>query len=180
MSITKVEKKRYRVFPTYISYDGKLVPAGEYDEDEFDINEAREKSTAILVNASAFAVSQVVSPFRDTFLNAPNETQLVTTITSNTINKLKINTCTATDIESLKFVGRIAAQKIVEARKNGRIKSYQELDKIAPIKGGKTWVDISIIDFETLDPTLGLVYDGLKTFGYNAENTHVPKPTTSA
>ena len=177
--MTPTPKRRYRIFPSYISSNGTTIHSGEYDETEIDVDEARKKSTALLVNAASF---QSVKPITDSFdlnmtptndINFQNKSTLFVV----EVKRLKINSCSTGEIEAIKYVGKVAAQKIYEARKDAKIRSYTELDKIAPIKGNKTWADIAVIDFELPEPTFGLVYEGLKTFGYSTEN--VTQPTSA-
>ena len=176
MSIKPAPKKIYKIFPSYINYDGFVVHATDSaEEGTFDLEEARKKSTVILVNASEFqTVTPTTSP--DISFIPSNDLTFDNTTTIHTVKKLKINSADASEIEALKFVGKVATQKIVEARKDVKIESYSQLDKIAPLKS-KKWEDIAVIDFELSDPTHGLVYEGLKTYGYTAETTNVPKST---
>jgi DNA uptake protein ComE-like DNA-binding protein len=167
----KTPPKQYRIFPAYINYEGFVVPEGIYSETEIDIVEARAKSTAVLVNASEF---QAVTPTNlnpDISFIPSNDLTFDNTTTIHTVKKLKINSCEPSEIEALKFVGKVATQKITEARKDAKIETYAQLDRIAPLKS-KKWEDIAVIDFELPDPTHGLVYEGLKTFGYTAETTN--------
>jgi DNA uptake protein ComE-like DNA-binding protein len=175
MAITPAPKKIYKIFPSYINYDGFVVHATDNAvEGTFDLEEARKKSTVILVNASEFQTVTPVNTNPDISFIPSNDLTFNNTTTIHTVKKLKINSCEPSEIEALKFVGKVATQKITEARKDAKIVSYAQLDKIAPIKS-KKWEDIAVIDFELPDPTHGLVYEGLKTFGYTAETTNVPK-----
>jgi DNA uptake protein ComE-like DNA-binding protein len=169
--INKQPARRYRIFPAYVNGEGHTVPAGEYYEYEINLNEARQRSTAILVNASEFQTITPTNPSPDISFIPSNDLTFDNTTTIHTVKKLKINSCEPSEIEALKFVGKVATQKIVEARKDAKIESYAQLDKIAPLKS-KKWEDIAVIDFELPDPTHGLVYEGLKTFGYTAETTN--------
>jgi DNA uptake protein ComE-like DNA-binding protein len=170
----KTPPKQYRIFPAYINYEGFVVPEGIYSETEIDIVEARAKSTAVLVNASEFQTITPTNPSPDISFIPSNDLTFDNTTTIHTVKKLKINSCEPWEIEALKFVGKVATQKIVEARKDAKISTYAQLDRIAPLKS-KKWEDIAVIDFELPDPTHGLVYEELKTFGYTAETTNVPK-----
>jgi DNA uptake protein ComE-like DNA-binding protein len=174
--IPKTPPKQYRIFPAYINYEGFVVPEGIYSETEIDIVEARAKSTAILVNASEFQQVVPANLNPDISFIPSNDLTFDNTTTIHTVKKLKINSCEPSEIEALKFVGKVATQKVAEARKDAKIESYAQLDRIAPLKS-KKWEDIAVIDFELPDPTHGLVYEGLKTFGYTAETTNVPKST---
>jgi DNA uptake protein ComE-like DNA-binding protein len=174
--IKSVPPRIYRIFPAYINSDGHTVLAGEYKEYEINLDEARAKSTAILVNASDFQNIQPTTAAPDINFIASNDVSFQNIPTIVSVKKLKINSAPASEIEALKFVGRVATQKITEARKDAKIESYAQLDRIAPLKS-KKWEDIAVIDFELPDPTHGLVYEGLKTFGYTAETTNVPKST---
>ena len=169
--INKQPPRKYRIFPAYINGEGHTVPAGEYYEYEINLNEARQRSTAILVNASEFQTVTPTNPSPDISFIPSNDLTFDNTTTIHTVKKLKINSADASEIEALKFVGKVATQKIVEARKDAKIETYSQLDKIAPLKS-KKWEDIAVIDFELPDPTHGLVYEGLKTFGYTAETTN--------
>jgi hypothetical protein len=168
----KTPPRIYRIFPAYINSDGHTVLAGEYKEYEIDIAEARAKSTAILVNASDFQNIQSTTAAPDINFITSNDVSFQNIPVIASVKKLKINSCEPSEIEALKFVGKVATQKITEARKDAKIVSYAQLDRIAPLKGGKKWEDIAVIDFELPDPTHGLVYEGLKTFGYTAETTN--------
>jgi DNA uptake protein ComE-like DNA-binding protein len=170
----KTPPKQYRIFPAYINYEGFVVHEGIYSETEIDITEARTKSTAILVNAEDFSVIQPTTAAPDINFVQSNDVSFQNVPVVVSVKKLKINSCEPSEIEALKFVGKVATQKITEARKDAKIVSYSQLDKIAPLKS-KKWEDIAVIDFELPDPTHGLVYEGLKTFGYTAETTNVPK-----
>lgn len=176
--INKQPPRKYRIFPAYLNSNGFLVPEGIYDETEIDIAEARAKSTAILVNASEFQTITPTNPSPDISFIPSNDLTFDNTTTIHTIKKLKINSCEPSEIEALKFVGKVATQKIVEARKDAKISTYTQLDRIAPLKS-KKWEDIAVIDFELPDPTHGLVYEGLKTFGYTAENINADQSTPS-
>ena len=171
MAITPKPKKIYRIFPAYINYDGFVVPSGDMEEGTFDLEEARKKSTVVLTNASEFQNIRPESVAIDILMTPTNDINFQNTTTVHTVKKLKINSADASEIEALKFVGKVATQKIVEARKDAKIESYAQLDRIAPLKS-KKWEDIAVIDFELPDPTVGLVYEGLKTFGYTAETTN--------
>ena len=173
--INKQPPRKYRIFPAYLNSSGFLVPEGVYDETEIDIIEARQKSTAILINASDFQNIQPTTAAPDINFIASNDVSFQNIPVIVSVKKLKINSCEPSEIEALKFVGKVATQKIVEARKDAKIETYSQLDRIAPLKS-KKWEDIAVIDFELPDPTIGLVYDGLKTFGYTADAT---KPTPS-
>jgi DNA uptake protein ComE-like DNA-binding protein len=167
----KTPPRRYRIFPAYVNGEGHTVAAGEYYEYEINLDEARQRSTAILVNASEFQQVVPVNTNPDISFIPSNDLTFNNTTTIHTVKKLKINSCEPSEIEALKFVGKVATQKITEARKDAKIVSYAQLDKIAPLKS-KKWEDIAVIDFELPDPTHGLVYEGLKTFGYTAETTN--------
>ena len=175
--INKQPPRKYRIFPAYINGDGHTVPAGEYYEYEINLDEARQRSTAILVNASDFQTVTPTTPSPDISFIPSNDLTFDNTTTIHTIKKLKINSCEPSEIEALKFVGKVATQKIVEARKDAKISTYAQLDRIAPLKS-KKWEDIAVIDFELPDPTHGLVYEGLNTFGYTADNIN-PNATQS-
>jgi DNA uptake protein ComE-like DNA-binding protein len=175
--IPKTPPKQYRIFPAYINYEGFVVPEGIYSETEIDIVEARAKSTAVLVNASEFQTVTPVNANPDISFIPSNDLTFDNTTTIHTVKKLKINSCEPSEIEALKFVGKVATQKITEARKDAKIETYAQLDRIAPLKS-KKWEDIAVIDFELPDPTHGLVYEGLKTFGYTAETTNA-QPTST-
>jgi DNA uptake protein ComE-like DNA-binding protein len=177
MSIKSAPPRKYRIFPAYLNSSGFLVPEGIYNETEIDLDEARAKSTAILVNASDFQSVQPTTAAPDINFIASNDVSFQNIPTIVSVKKLKINSAPASEIEALKFVGKVATQKITEARKDAKIVSYSQLDKIAPLKS-KKWEDIAVIDFELPDPTYGLVYEGLKTFGYTAETTNV-QPTST-
>ena len=172
--INKQPPRIYRIFPAYINSDGHTVLAGEYKEYEINLNEARQKSTAILINASDFQNVQPTTAAPDINFVQSNDISFQNVPVIVNVKKLKINSCEPSEIEALKFVGKVATQKIVEARKDAKISTYAQLDRIAPLKS-KKWEDIAVIDFELPDPTHGLVYEELKTFGYNAETTNVPK-----
>lgn len=174
MSIKPAPPRKYRIFPAYLNSSGFLVPEGEYLETEIDLNEARQRSTAILVNASDFQNIQSTTAAPDINFIASNDVSFQNIPVIASVKKLKINSAPASEIEALKFVGKVATQKITEARKDAKIETYAQLDRIAPLKS-KKWEDIAVIDFELPDPTHGLVYEGLKTFGYTAETTNVPK-----
>ena len=163
--------KIYRIFPTYITYEGIVIHSGEYSEVEINIDEARLKSTAILVNASDFSSIKDLTSTPNRVLNNTGDFDrtLNATITKVEVSKLKINTCSSKAIEDLKFVGRITAQKILEARKDDKISTYAQLDIIAPLKNNKVWQDISVIDFELPEPIKESLY--LKTFGHIADAT---------
>ena len=176
--INKQPPRKYRIFPAYINGDGHTVPAGEYYEYEINLDEARQRSTAILVNASEFHTVTPTNPSPDISFIPSNDLTFDNTTTIHTIKKLKINSCEPSEIEALKFVGKVATQKIVEARKDAKISTYAQLDRIAPLKS-KKWEDIAVIDFELPDPTHGLVYEGLKTFGYTADNINADQSTPS-
>jgi len=174
----KTPPRIYRIFPAYINSDGHTVLAGEYKEYEIDIAEARAKSTAILVNASDFQSIQPTTAAPDINFVSSNDVSFQNVPVIASVKKLKINSCAASEIEALKFVGKVATQKIVEYRKDAKIESYSQLDKISPLKS-KKWEDIAVIDFELPDPTVGLVYEGLKTFGYTAENINANQSTSN-
>ena len=174
----KTPPRKYRIFPAYINGDGHTVPAGEYLETEINLDEARQRSTAILVNASDFQEIKPTTAAPDINFIASNDVSFQNIPVIVSVKKLKINSAESSEIEALKFVGKVATQKIVEARKDAKIETYAQLDRIAPLKS-KKWEDIAVIDFELPDPTHGLVYEGLKTFGYTAENTNVAKSTTA-
>ena len=178
MAINPAPPRIYRIFPAYINSDGHTVLAGEYKEHEINIAEARQKSTAILVNASDFQSIQPTTAAPDISFVASNDVSFQNVPVIVSVKKLKINSADASEIEALKFVGKVAAHKVIEARKDAKIETYAQLDRIAPLKS-KKWEDIAVIDFELPDPTHGLVYEGLKTFGYTAENTNVAKSTTA-
>lgn len=178
MAITPVPPRRYKIFPAYINGEGHTVPEGEYNEYEINLNEARQRSTVILVNASDFQETKPDPVAIDISMTPNCDITFQNTTSVISVKKLKINSCTASEIEALKFVGKVATQKIVEARKDAKIESYAQLDRIAPLKS-KKWEDIAVIDFELPDPTHGLVYEGLKTYGYAADNINVPEPTSN-
>lgn len=176
----KTPPRRYRIFPAYINGEGHTVASGEYYEYEINLNEARQRSTAILINASDFQEIKPTTAAPDISFVASNDVSFQNVPTIAVVNRLKINTASIEDIASIKFVGKVAAAKIIEARKDAKISTYEQLDKITPIKGHKNWQDIAVIDFELPDPTLGLVYEGLKTFGYSQENINaISKPLTN-
>ena len=169
---TKTPQKQYRIFPAYINYDGFVIPEGIYSETEIDVIEARLKSTVVLVNASEVGETKPTNTSLDIRLSPTTDISFQNTSSVVTVKKLKINSADASEIEALKFVGKVAAHKVIEARKDAKIETYAQLDRIAPLKS-KKWEDIAVIDFELPDPTHGLVYEGLKTFGYTAETTNV-------
>lgn len=173
----KTPPKKYKIYPAYINSQGFVVHEGEYLETEIDINEARLKSTAVLVNASDFVETKPVIEATENTLTPNGDILFQNTSTVSEIKKLKINSAAEEEIENLKYVGKATVQKIVAERQKTKITSYQQLDSIAPIKGGKLWKDIAVIDFENQDQTKGLVYEGLQTFGYNAENINASKST---
>ena len=172
MSIKPAPPRKYRIFPAYLNSSGFLVPEGEYLETEIDLNEARQRSTAILVNASDFQDIKPTTAAPDINFVQSNDVSFQNVPVIVSVKKLKINSADASEIEALKFVGKVAAHKVIEARKDAKIETYAQLDRIAPLKS-KKWEDIAVIDFELPDPTHGLVYEGLKTFGYTAETTNV-------
>jgi DNA uptake protein ComE-like DNA-binding protein len=176
MAITSKAPRKYRIHPAYINGQGFVVPSGEYLETEIDVNEARLKSTVVLTNASEFQETKAepVATINEMVPTGDVIFQNVTTVA--TTKPLKINTAPVEDIAAIKFVGKVQAAKIVAARDNAKIEKYEDLDKIAPIKY-KKWQDIAVIDFELPDPTKGLVYEGLQTFGYTADNIN-PNATT--
>lgn len=174
----KTPPRRYRIFPAYINGDGHTVPAGEYYEYEINLDEARQRSTAILVNASDFQTVTPTTPSPDISFIPSNDLTFDNTTTIHAVKKLKINSCEPSEIEALKFVSKVTTQKIVEARKDAKISTYAQLDRIAPLKS-KKWEDIAVIDFELPDSTHSLVYEELKTFGYTAENINADQSTPS-
>lgn len=150
---------KYKVHIGFITSDGVTIRPGEYEGTEFDMAEARRRSyvTSIVPGGAATVPTvKIEEKIPDDILTKINLGQnsgdlptitLGQTTTLLVAEGFKINYATETEIVNLKYVGKKAAKKVIEAREVKWFDSYSELNKRAPLYGGKIWEDAAFIDF---------------------------------
>lgn len=92
-----------------------------------------ENNTLVRVQQNSTIIEEVIKP---SFKEAP-----ITPVVKDI--RINVNSATASDLESLKFVGKATATRIIEARVSGLFKSIEELDAQIPLAVGRSWVDLA-------------------------------------
>jgi DNA uptake protein ComE-like DNA-binding protein len=147
--------KVYKVHVSYIDNNGVIIKDGTYNENEIDLAVARNKSIVTLVDATVNIKTQkpkqeleLVNFNSDiSVLNSVSEVKINSENSTIKIIKIKINSIDIEELKNLKYIGKATAEKVIKYRENNKIKSYAQLDDIAPLKS-KSWEDITVIDFE--------------------------------
>jgi len=143
-------KKIYTVLVAYIDNDGKVVPVGDYDETSIDITEARSKSHVVLKNASE--VKQFIDDLTPTDFSLGADTgnvQLKTETKKITVELLKINTITETDLAKIKKIPAKTKDKVLKLRPYS---DYSDLNARTPLPYNQKWEDLLAIDFTRVLP----------------------------
>lgn len=149
---------KYKVHIGFITSDGVTIRPGEYEGTEFDMAEARRRSyvTPIADGSAVIPTVKIERKVTDDVLTridiGQNSGDLPTVTLSQPTTLLvaegfKINTETEKELVNLKYVGKKAAKKVIEAREESWFEGYSELNKRVPLYGGKVWEDVAYIDF---------------------------------
>ena len=150
--------KTYKVHQAYINGNGKVIVAGEYNETEVDLAEARAKSI-ITLNSSNLQTVVVEKPDEITIkkFNITNDILKITleaSMKNIKIQSIKINSTSYESIEQIKYVSSKTARKVIEIRDIKRFINYEDINKRVPLAMSRKWEDVTSLDFEYIQPTI--------------------------
>lgn len=150
--------KTYTIHQSYINTNGALVPSGEYEENTFDLAEARAKSIVTLYIGSV-EKKEIEKP--DTIslqkFNTDSDfkvTRIESTSTIKQIQYIRINSVEFEAINAIKYVSKKDAEKVITLRKEKRFQDYEDLNKRVPLAMGRKWEDLTALDFEYVVPSI--------------------------
>lgn len=146
---------KYKVHIGFVTSDGVTIPPGEYTGVEFDMAEARRRSYVTTIISGKSPTVKIEKVPEDTLTKVTigkNSGDLPTidleqTSTVLSVEGFKVNYATESELINLKYVGKKAAKKVIEARKESWFVEYFDLNKRVPLHGGKRWEDVAFIDF---------------------------------
>lgn len=152
--------KRYKLHQSYNDSTGKYIAAGEYDENQIDVAEARYRSIITQVSSN-IQVEDVKQP--DTInivdLSQDDPTGVKTVKiepkkTQTKVKTIKINKASVDDIAALKYVSKKQAELVEKLRSESKFESYNDINERIPLGFNRKWEDISALDFEYNPPTI--------------------------
>lgn len=146
---------KYKVHTSYIDTTGSVVPAGEYDETQIDLAIARARSLVTLASANVKVTETNSYKATDIYVDpvVNPEVKVVNmnpTMTTTTVEKIKINSANKDTLLEIKYVGKAMADKVIQARSTQRFDTYAELNSRVPLPKNVKWEDVSVIDFEPI------------------------------